>query len=378
LAADQAQDYGIINQSGTSNFSPGAITVETGGTLNLLGGSINTPSLNNQGILNVSGGTLNLSAGLISNGGVFIQTGGTAAISSLFRINGTYNLSAGTLAAATFNVGVVGTGGIGTVRQAGGIVSAGPLTLAAAASTTGYYYLSGGNLNASSETIASFTSSTTGIFNQSAGSNTDSGGLTIGNSSNTSVTADYFITGGSLSTGGVIKVATNGLFEYDGGTVSSNVANYGRLNVRGGGTLTLTGNFTNETGATLKTYGTTFDVSVTFINNGTYSSDPATNRFGNLAIGPGGTLLGGVGDKFIVTGNLLNASANSTSWNTLQAALSFAAGANNSHTFSVTGVDDGASWNGYTNNFAWASLSLGDDHRSCWLTGTATRMRDCT
>ena len=53
----------------------------------------------------------------------------------------------------------------------------------------------------------------------------------------------------------------------------------------------------------------------------------STNYFTDLNIGPAGILTGGAGDRFIISGNLANASTQNVAWSTAAAELAFATGA---------------------------------------------------
>jgi hypothetical protein len=83
----------------------------------------------------------------------------------------------------------------------------------------------------------------------------------------------------------------------------------------------------------------------TFTNNGAYISDPAINTFINLTISSSGYLQGGVGDQFIVSGNLSNGSTQTGLWNTSLATLNFTTG---SHTANF----------GNGSSFQWGTLVL--------------------
>ena len=54
----------------------------------------------------------------------------------------------------------------------------------------------------------------------------------------------------------------------------------------------------------------------TFTNNGIYRSDPSTQSYQNLTLGPSGALIGETGDVFNVRGNLINNSTQNTIWDT--------------------------------------------------------------
>jgi hypothetical protein len=94
----------------------------------------------------------------------------------------------------------------------------------------------------------------------------------------------------------------------------------------------------------------------TFTNNGVYNSDPATNYFATLSVGPTGSLLGGQGDQFVLSGDFLNSSRQDALWNTANAQIELTGG--RLHAFEVDGADRGASGLGYQNNFSWGTLTL--------------------
>jgi len=109
-----------------------------------------------------------------------------------------------------------------------------------------------------------------------------------------------------------------------------------------------------------------------FANRGGYVSDPSDNYFTDLVIGPTGYLVGGVGDRFFVSGDLVSASENDTSWSTEQAALIFHTGADAQHSLSLTGSDLGASPSGAVQNFAWGRLEIAAGNSLTLIDGNAT------
>jgi hypothetical protein len=112
---------------------------------------------------------------------------------------------------------------------------------------------------------------------------------------------------------------------------------------------------TNASGSTIKLTGGYATFMGDFYNNGSYISDPATNTFNTLALGPDGALVGGIGDEFIFGGDLLNYSTNAFVFDISQAAVSFAAG---SHTFALASADYGTNWLGYNDNFAIGEFKI--------------------
>ena len=106
----------------------------------------------------------------------------------------------------------------------------------------------------------------------------------------------------------------------------------------------------------IKTTGAVSRFLATFTNSGSFISDPSDNFFDSIAIGDKGALIGGMGDRFFVSGDLLGRPL-LHSWNTSDAQLIFAGGLR--HLLSVMGDDRGADFSGYENNFAWGTLTLG-------------------
>ena len=76
----------------------------------------------------------------------------------------------------------------------------------------------------------------------------------------------------------------------------------------------------------------------------------------DLIVASSGSLMCGVGDRFLVRGNFLNSSTKNLSWNTASAQLIFDGGG--SHRFQLTGRDYGANFSGFSTNFSWGSLDL--------------------
>jgi len=115
-----------------------------------------------------------------------------------------------------------------------------------------------------------------------------------------------------------------------------------------------TGNVTNF--GIFKNTKTSITFGGTYTENGTFISDPADNFFSDVSIGQQGAWVGGLGDRFMVGGDLLSSSTNKSGWQTIEAELRFLSGAN--HMMSVLGEDLGKSYDGYTDNFGWGTLAL--------------------
>jgi hypothetical protein len=165
---------------------------------------------------------------------------------------------------------------------------------------------------------------------------------------------------GQISGYGVITTGAlnnNGSITFTGGltTVSGNVFNAATRKIETVDSSTLfTGNVVNN-GTFKNTHGR-FTFAGTYTENGTFVSDPADNFFTDLIVNPNGVLLGGVGDRFFVSGSFLNGSLQPGSWQTAQAELTFHGGS--ASPVSFAGADLGPSYAGYTNNFAWGTLRL--------------------
>ena len=67
--------------------------------------------------------------------------------------------------------------------------------------------------------------------------------------------------------------------------------------------------------------------------------------------------MAGPGVVFNVGGAFANSTTQNTVWSTEKATISFFGRVN--HSFSLAGIDKGANVAGYTNNFAWDTISIG-------------------
>jgi T5SS/PEP-CTERM-associated repeat protein len=239
--------------------------------------------------------------------------------------------SASTMSADHEYVGYQGRGSY--IQTAGTNSVAHDLFLGDKAGSSGTYELSGtGSLQAENLYVGNFGS---GIFTQSGGSNTVSKQLVVAAQPGSSGT--YNLEGGSLSAG-TIQVNPGGTFNVTGGphTVNGEVNNAGTVQV----------NNANITWAG------------SFINSGTYISDPAFQSFTDLTNTPTGYLMGGPGDIFQVSNDFKNQSAMSEAWNTLQAILVFVTGDDNQHDVYLPGKDLSSIMAGYDKNFAWGELDI--------------------
>lgn len=271
------------------------------------------------GTFNQSGGTNNVVSGTFGTGVLNVGNDGT----------GTYNLSgpstgagATTLNAVNENVGYQGS--LGTFNQSGGVNNvSGTLIVGAgdSSSAQGYYFQTGGLLNAANETIGNnFTaqSSLTQGFSQTGGTNTVTGTLTVGASQfNQNAPGVYVLDGGTLNAS-TITIGSAGLFAINPNgapngsapvvLLAGTITNNGTIDIISGPSTVITASGAN------------------FVDNGVLSLDPATLNFGNFNFGANGYLKGALGDLLNVSGNFLNNSTQGSLWNSSAVTLDFGNG----------------------------------------------------
>jgi hypothetical protein len=362
---------GLFNQTG------GAVS-GTAGTL-IVGESPGAA-----GTYNLSGGSINLNTEEIGwqntagNTALFAQTGGTNTIltSGILTLgvapstSGTYTL--GGSGALVLNSGaslIVGWVGTGLFTQSGGAVTGSGATLIVGnnGGSSGTYNLSGGSLAMLAEDIGL---SGSGAFLQTGGANVVSGTLAVAGSytlSHGALTAPGGAGGFTTQASGAFAMQGDGVetgdfdnygaFRDSGGHFNGTMENYGTTLISGTQNAeTFTSNVTNESGATFTTMNANVTFSGTFTNNGTYISEPSTQSFNTLVIGPTGSVAGGSGDVFDVSGNVIDTSTNKSAFN-LSASHLTLQGAG-THNFEWTGSNVGQSYLGYVNNFSIGVFEL--------------------
>lgn len=165
--------------------------------------------------------------------------------------------------------------------------------------------------------------------------------------------------GGSLSLqGGTIGTLSGGGWIFNQnvtgwGTIAAPVVNNAMVTFAQNSTIS--GAFTNQ-GTVSAAAGTTVSLSAGYTSN---IAGTGNQTFHHLTVLSTGYLKGG-DDTFIVGGNFLNYSTQNTQWDTGSATLAFTSGA---HQMALAGVDKGqvpyGQFNpGYTDNFAWRTLSI--------------------
>lgn len=169
------------------------------------------------------------------------------------------------------------------------------------------------------------------------------------------------ITGfGSLRTGGLTN---SGAITFTGGPSS---VTGGVTNTSGGeihaqkSPVVFSGDVVNH--GVFKSTDASMTFSGSYTENGRFISDPADNFFTDLIVGTNGSLVGGVGDRFFVSGDLFSASEENLAWQTSEAALRLAGGDGN-HSFSLNGFNFGPDARGYADNFAFGIFSLAAGER---------------
>ena len=400
----QADSVGMLVISGGSTKVSGSTQLGTlgQGTLTLTGGSFETGTLaiGSQGLVLLDGGSL--LAGSIANDGKVVVSKDTMLVAdmkvgALSRTQLDANLTnAGTLTLTRnlLNEHTI-TGSATLINHAAGTIT-GTGSIETRVSNAGTLQSKGGDL-----TLAGATFYNSGLVRNGVGSNLFINAASVTNQGQVQVQA-----GGSLVFDANLSVqsdksvqllggtlATPKLSNYAGGTVSGfgtlvgNLRNLGKVTFYG--PTTIVGSVVNEAGGdllvrndqtlitgdlinhgTLRTIGGKVVYEGTFTNLGAYLSDPSENHFVDLVVGEHGYLAGEAGDRFIITGSLVNGSTESALWNTAAASLVFAGAGD--RLLTLAGADLGLGSSGYAHNFAWGGLTLAGGARLVLQDANAT------
>jgi hypothetical protein len=370
----------IIGDHGTGDFSQSGGRHSIAGFLEMGNAAPGSYTLSGDGSLEADREKIG-----VADTGTFTQSGGSHQVSNYLNLGyydigeGTYSLSGGILSASVAYVGGEGTG---TFSQDGGTFTlSGDLSLGhgrlpdmlpdtTVGPRVGTYTLSEGHLEATNEYVGY---AGTGTFTQTGGFNKV--GNTLALAVNPGSSGQYHLEDGYLETGS-LDVGQGGTFHQESGTLNcGDLSNRNTVNLNGG-VATVTGNVTNEASAqlniandatfsgTTNNYGTVkvTDTTVTwgtYVEHGTYISDPATQIFNNLTVYPDGFIVAGEGDYFLIKGDFINMSEANQAWNTQAACLKFIKGESILHVLGIPGLDLGGVSDGYLNNFAWGCLDLG-------------------
>lgn len=389
----------LITNRGTLNTS-GLLTIQSMNNSGLVtinsGSSIALGTITNTGVITLAGGGI---TGAINNGpGGIVQGGG--GITSLVT-NNTGGLIFANSAIYPLTIGNVSTNQAGArIRVADGS----SLNLGSSFSNLGLVTLGGDNANLTMTGNQTISNNNTGIISGAgtivaavnnsgtlraedgtlvitgvSGSNQTSGLIQVNEDATlllaqgiTNSSGTINVSGGSFINNTVSTFSNNGKISGFGTFTTNQWSNQGTMTFTGGfstinGTVTngstrkievannpalFTGNVTNF--GILKNTKTSITFGGTYTENGTFISDPADNFFSSVNIGENGAWVGGVGDRFFLTGDLLSESKNKSGWQTAEAELRLMGGVR--HLLSISGADRGTSFDGYSDNFGWGTL----------------------
>jgi len=255
-----------LNSLTVDNNGGGSATLSMAVDGTALSAAFATIGSSGAGAFNQSGGTVSYNGS--DNNGNSLSLGDQSGANGFYSLSGAGNLY------CSFEE-TIGNNGNGTFIQTGGVnsVTEAPLYLGRSATSTGYYSLSGGNLNGGNEFIGY---SGSGIFNQSGGvSNvSNSSEFDIGYASGSN--GYYSLSGGSLICNGdeYVGVFGNGTINQSGGTNNAGISdglNLG-LSPQGYGYYFLSGS------GALISYQE-------MIDNGTFDQSGGVNTINNMYTG---------------------------------------------------------------------------------------------
>jgi hypothetical protein len=388
LSTGTLTNNGLFSYTGgtlalTGAFTNSGIYEQAGGTLTLPGGSahVNSGSMSftstsqfralddfaNHGTLTLNGAQVSGTGLLHNDADGVIQ--GPGLIGTPFANAGAVLVNAGTtrIQQAFANSGSIQLGGTGSTLLGGAIGNTGSIQ---GAGTVGNNIQNSGTVEAIGGTLVlggAVTNGAAGLLTAGSGSKlvvnaglaTNQGtinltGGTFDNNNHALANAGQIsgygiVRTGGLSNQGTITLAT-GVSTVNGGVTNQSA---GHIEIAHGAAV-FTGAVDNQ--GTFKTTGATVTFAGGFTNAGAYVSDPSTQSFMDLVVSPTGYLVGGAGDVFKVSHSFINQSAQNTAWNTRGASLVFnGAGSEN---VLLAGLDKGALYDGYADNFAWGSVEL--------------------
>lgn len=215
----EVTDATTTNYLGTVAIGGQATLQQNGGTLGMLQLFVGRTS--DSGAYFIAGGTTN--AGFVGD------TEDTGMIIGADYSMGTVRIMATGMLNVDGNMILGQSGGFGVVEQSGGTVTAGTLVVADGGSFQGQYTLSGGTLQTNELSIAAGGS---GRLDQSRGTATVNGAMTIG-SQGTAKISGGTLTAGSLDNQGNLAIDKAGLLTVKGdysqgenGTLTLNLNNY--------------------------------------------------------------------------------------------------------------------------------------------------------
>lgn len=346
-------NHGAIHPTGLLTFAAGdAGGVENYGNIELqlqTQALVTGTGLQNFGSINLSGGVLQGSSnitngpgGVIAGRGVVAQTTGTFANAGgvIRPVDGTLSIPQAFSSTGLIDLRDGNLAGEGAITNQGRITGRGSISKAVINSATGRIEPAGhltlaGNL-ANAGTIAVPAGSV--LFLPAGSSSSGVISLTGGtyDNNNLPLNSTGQISGhGTLATGGLTN---NGSMTLTGGftTVNGPLTNAAakQIEIAYHGAI-FTGAVVNN--GTIKLTDTNVSFAGGYSGNGALISDPSASNFTQLSVGPDGYMVGGVGDKFNVSGNFASAS-DSALWNTAGSDLRFYGTGN--HALTHTGSAD--------------------------------------
>jgi T5SS/PEP-CTERM-associated repeat protein len=271
--------------------------------------------------------------------------------------------------------------------NAGGAVTARSMRIGADAAGTGTVTVNGGDVRGSAWVIA-------GQMNLNAGS--FRGWVTLGGPRGTPAT--FTQTGGTVAAvrpdgteapslvsvgaivfdgthtpgtynlhGGALRATVHnnsrGTFNHTGGTLDGTVENLGAYVVSsppagGAGAPTFTGTFNNY--GTVRVTDATARFDGAFRGSGTFFSEGGRVHFTVYNTGPTSVVIADEATEFVVSGDFWTNSAMAERWDTSRAQLHFSGQQQGElpYYLQISGVDRGATYEGYRQNFAWGALHV--------------------
>ena len=372
---------GSLTQSGGTNTVDGVLTVNTGGTYNLNGGSLATGSdvidgtinqvsgdhavtgvltVNSLGSYDLSGGTLSSNA--LATDGAFTQSGGTNTVTGLLDVQtfGSYTLSGGSLTADDITTATAGSF----------LYTDGDLTLTTGALAIDANGLLGDtvsigatqNLTVANQTVGTAAASS-GSLALDGGTNTVDGALTInaGGSyalNSGTLVANSIVNDGSMDVTGALTINAGNTYDQSGNLTAGSIAADGTL-AQTAGTTSVTNTIAiSDTGSYALSGGSLAADNITRTTAGTftYTGGDLTLNSGTLAVETNGLLgatvaIGATQNLHTASQSIGTAAASSGSLtqtggsNTVDGALTINAGGSyalNGGTLTTNTLDDSA------------------------------------
>lgn len=267
---------GTVNLEGLSINADGSLVIVgntdgTGATLNCSSYTETIGNISSSDAANVFqlGGTNDAGTIYVGSSGPANYTlyGGDISCSNTLTISGaagtsTFTQTGGSIVTRSFRVGGVGTSG------------------------SAYYVMDNGSLEAAQGGYVAGSATSTQVFYQYGGNVTiDEGNFIIGGTAPYGSYATYALYGGVLQSD-TTNVYGRGTLDVEGGGYTGRqIIMYGLAEVKAQGTLTLTGNYTVETGGTTEVWGNGFSIGGSLANYGSFIIDPDGSAPGAATIG---------------------------------------------------------------------------------------------